>query len=141
MVVGFERETQNLSEADLLLAKQFMNSFRKRVGREKKITSSEIEMKYKNIGIKMNGHKIRAIVHHIRYHRDIVIGNKRYFLISDNTGYWLSSEMAEIQKFAKSLEERAGSILSIKLAVDHFLTGHASNNFINENQGDLFQHG
>lgn len=141
MVIGFEQETRELNEVELKLVQQFITSFKKRIGRDKKITAGEIEMKYKNLGEKVNGSRIRAIVHHIRYNELIMIADRRYFLISDNTGYWISCEVAEIQKFAKSLEERAGSILSIKSAVDTFLNRHASINFINENQGDLFTNG
>lgn len=138
MVVGFEQETKELAESELKLVKQFVNSFKKRVGRDKRITAAEIELTYRNLGTKINGARIRAIVHHIRYNESIIINERKYFLISDNSGYWISCDLEEINRFAESLAQRAGSILSIKDAVDNFLTGKASRNFINENQGDLF---
>lgn len=138
MVTGFEEQTKQLSEYELQQVHFFIKSFKSHIGKDNKITSAAIEMHYRNIGKKINSSRVRAIIHHIRYHETIVIGGRKYFLISDTTGYWLSCDKEEITQFAESLNQRASSILSIKQAADLFLGIAPAQKFLEDNQRKLF---
>lgn len=138
MLTGFEEQTRQLSEYEFQQVYFFIKSFKSHVGKENKITSATIELHYRNLGKKLNSSRIRAIIHHIRYHEKILIGNKKYFLISDSTGYWLSCDKEEIKQFAESLNQRANSILSIKQAADLFLGIAPAQKFLEDNQQKLF---
>lgn len=138
MIVGFEQETKPLTQVELEVASNFLILIKSNIGREKRITAATIEMHYRNRGIKLSSSSVRAIIHHIRYNETITIGKKKYFLISDNSGYWLSNDKEEITKYAESLRQRAGSILTIKQAVDAFLGIAPAQKFLSENQGKLF---
>jgi len=74
---------------------------------DQKITSDQILYKIRNNGLKMDGGQLREIIGHIRRNDLCAPG----FILSDNSGYWYSEDVAEMEKVWDSELSRARNIL------------------------------
>lgn len=112
MINGFEEETKPLDDFEKSLLIPFKNSFERKIGKEKAITSAEIikgiEASY---GKKLGGARVRKIVNHLRTEGIV----KR--LVASSKGYYIENNRDELLKYCDSLEQRAREILRVSKAL------------------------
>ena len=82
------------------------------VGSEDSVTSTEIVRKLKEQGYKINGARVRKLVHHIRVTG--IIKN----LIASSKGYYITNDPKELERFKSSLLERRNSIDEVIKAME-----------------------
>lgn len=104
---GFEDITYELTEKEMSYVEGFVDSFKKRIGKEKAITSTRIIEAYRKIGEKMTGPRIRKIVNYIRING--LVKN----LIATSKGYYIETDPEEIAKYKESLLQRCREIQRI----------------------------
>jgi hypothetical protein len=126
-----------MSELDPKLIKHFIN-YLKENGKRKKVSIDQIKTHYKNINKRLTTEKIKSLVQQIRTKEHIIISSKKYFLMSDNNGIWLSKDINELETYAQLIEERANDILTIKQAITKYLITHRPKPDTIENQSELF---
>jgi len=112
MIKNFEEITKELSwyESAVLLP-LFIRGLKNKIGKENAVTSTEIVRNLKSKGYKLNGVRVRKLIHHIRVNHLIPR------LIATSKGYYVSNDKEEIEAFILSLEQRISSIKEIKNAL------------------------
>jgi len=107
MINGFEEETSPLTEEELRLVPKFVNSFTSKIGEEMAVSSKEIEEKFRNIGIRITGPRIRKIVNYIRLNH--LVKN----LIATSKGYYVEDNPEKLKRYVESLRQRAAAIQAV----------------------------
>jgi pyrrolidone-carboxylate peptidase len=117
MLPGFEDITNSLTEYELTeLVPDFVSSFKKRQGKEMAITNKEIVSKMKIAGEKyMSDVKVRKIINHIRTHA-LVPG-----LVASSSGYYVTNDPQEVQRYINSLDGREAEIRRVKQTFKQYL--------------------
>lgn len=127
MLPGFEDHTTDLSEHEQKLVPVFVNSFKKHVGKEAAITNKEIVSKMKIAGEKMTEIRVRKIINHIRTHA-LVPG-----LVASSSGYYVTSDPQEVERYINSLDGREAEIRRVKFTFKQYL-----NQLLNHHQTKLY---
>lgn len=107
MIHGFDAETKPLAQDELAMVEPIILGLRTKVGPERAISSGRIIKAMQNHGYKINGARLRKIIHHIRVNK--LIKN----LVSDSRGYYISNDRKVVRKYQQSLRERAKAILDV----------------------------
>ena len=107
MINGFEEETSPLTEEEMKLVPKFVNSFNSKIGESMAINSAEIEYKFRILGVKITGPRIRKIVNYIRLNR--LVKN----LIATSKGYYIEDNPEKLKKYVESLRQRASAIQAV----------------------------
>lgn len=102
MLENFEEETQDLTEAEMELARQIAQGLSLRVGKGRAITSKEIIDAYRKKNIVLSGPKIRKMVNHICH---TWLPN----LIGTSRGYYVTNDVEELKRAAGTLISRANA--------------------------------
>lgn len=108
MITGFEKQTHDLTNEELRMVTQLCKGFLAHVGKENAITSVKIIKKMAALGHHTKGPRLRRMVNHIRLRRKV--SN----LCSTNQGYFIAKTQAELDSYAKSLDERIGAIQAVR---------------------------
>lgn len=106
MIENFEDYTEDLSPKDIPLV-NLMNQFWENRAYNVRFTADEIIEMAETYDIKADRRKIGLVIKSIR--KDI---SKPYWIAGASNGYWKTSEIDEIEKHKKSLEQRAASLMS-----------------------------
>lgn len=129
MLVGWEDETSPLNEEEKDWARyiaRIINEFH--IGKEKACTSERIiQGILKNYDKKINGVRVRKMIHQIRVDRLC----KR--LVSSSKGYYIATDPADMQRYIDSLRQRTRAIDRIVDAMEvdfkEWTTGQQQNLF------------
>jgi hypothetical protein len=116
-------------------------NFIKLIRTTKSLTLNQIEAHYRHHGRKVSLVKVKEMIAHVRAKEQIRIGNDDCFLMSDDNGVWLTSDLSEINVFVKKLEKMQNAIATIKESAEKFLRVIEANRFINQSQKELFNGG
>jgi len=116
MIEGFEEETSPLTEYEKnTLLPLIVRGMSRKVGRDMRITCSEVCRKLTESGHDISGPRFRKIMHNIRVNKLI----KR--LVSHGTGYWISSNRDELMKCILSLKQREDRIANLRKSLEEDL--------------------
>ena len=74
-------------------------------------TGKQISAYYASQGIKMNGARVRKIIHALR------VSDAVPFLLASSKGYYRSIDMADVARFEDSLRQREDSIRAARSAI------------------------
>lgn len=107
MIKGFEEITQELNEEELNLVPTVVKGLMTKQGKAKAVTSTVI-CKALNI----NGPRLRKIINHIR------INNLLPALCSSSTGYYVATNMEEINDYIISLKQRIKAQVDVLNALE-----------------------
>lgn len=88
-----------------------VNSFKKRIGKENRITNKVIVERMKAAGYSVNDVRVRKIINHIRRHRLVPR------LIATDRGYYVAADPLELKKYLQSLDGRESAIKAVKDAL------------------------
>lgn len=108
MLNGFEKETSELSSAEIELIPTFISGLSKKVGKKNSITNKAIVQSLKNKGISISEPRVRKIINHIRK-KGLIDG-----LIASSNGYYISTDIEEIKAYIDSLYGREEAIRIIR---------------------------
>ncbi len=116
MIRGFDHITQPLNdyEKQVLLPK-VIAGLKNHYGRANAITSDKIIAQMKAKGFQITGVRLRKIIHHIRQNALLVC------VVGDCNGYYVSSNVYDIEKQIESLRGREESIRSIRKKLEEHL--------------------
>jgi hypothetical protein len=107
MIIGFDKETHELTEKELKLLPTVVSGLQKKIGKENAVTNKQMVDGLKKYGIKTSGPRIRKIIHHIR-----ITGTIERLMATSN-GYYISNDINELDDYIKSLVQRSESIAKI----------------------------
>lgn len=105
MITSFEDQTHELTEYehDVLLP-LMVAGFRAKIGEEKCITNPQICRALTSAGYKVTEPRVRKLVFHIR-HNNLVPR-----LIASSKGYWVATDVKEVNTWIHSLEGRISAL-------------------------------
>lgn len=107
MIKGFERETHELTSDEMRMVAPMVNGLKTKIGVDKAITSQKMIKAMRQAGYKIDGPRLRKIVHFIRVNK--LVPN----LISTSKGYFIATTQSEIDDYKRSLQQRINSISEI----------------------------
>jgi hypothetical protein len=115
MITGFEKETHELTEYELMLVPKIVGGLKKKVGKENAVTSTDICKAFKERNYKIDGPRLRKIINHIR------INNMVPNLIATSKGYYVGKDESECLAYIESLDQRANEIILVRDAMKYQL--------------------
>lgn len=108
MIDGFKKETAPLTQYEEgVLLPLIIRGLRTKVGNENAITSTDIILRLKEWGEKINGPRLRKVINHIR------LNNLVPRLCASSDGYWIEGDDVRLRKYIESLVYRAGAIRAV----------------------------
>jgi len=112
MITGFERETHDLTEAELKIAKPIAAGLMTKIGKESATTSNQIctamnRIKDQEGWPNLTGPRLRKIINYLR------TTGKIKNLIATSDGYYVAKTQEEINDYKKSLTERIAAIQAV----------------------------
>jgi hypothetical protein len=115
MITNFEKITAELNEIELSILPLVIDYF-SIYSKNKPIKEPEFVRIFneKNLGVKLNGVRLRKLVNYIR-------ANGIVPLIATSKGYYISYDKKEIETQIKSLYQRASSIKNCANGLSNFL--------------------
>lgn len=109
MITGFEEITQPLTEYEQnTLLPKFIESFTKKIGKDKAVTNKTICEKLSAAGDRITDARVRKIINYIR-NNNLVPG-----LIATSAGYYVSTDPTEVKAYIDSLTGRASAIAHVR---------------------------
>lgn len=109
MITGFVPQTHELTDVEVNnMLPGMVRRLKTKVGKNNAVTNKQIVAAFKSIGIKTGGPRIRKIINHIRIQG--LVPN----LIATSSGYYVAANKEELEDYIESLEQRIGSITSVK---------------------------
>ncbi len=115
MITNFEEITDDLTDDEKKLIPGFVAAFKKRIGKENAITSTEIIQRYAAINIYLSAPRVRAIIHWLR-DGWLVPG-----LVATSVGYYVSTDPEEVNEYINSLKQRNRSVQEIITRMEQYL--------------------
>ena len=106
MIENFEEHTEDLSSKDIPLV-TIINQFWDNRPYNVRFTADEIIEMAETYDIKADRRKVGLVIKSIR--KDL---SKRFWIAGSTNGYWKTTDIEEIKKHKKSLEQRSASIMS-----------------------------
>ena len=105
-LAGFETYTHELTEKEIDLAFLMADGFKRRVGKENAISSTEIIKSMKAKGYSISGPRVRKIV-------NFLVNTKlvHKWFIADESGYYIATKEEEVERHVLSLVQRGASII------------------------------
>ena len=123
MITLFEEITYELTEyekSDLLPV--VVRGLRNKHGKENAITNKKICEALTSAGYKVNGPRLRKVIHHIRVEQ-LIVG-----LCCNSKGYYVTDSLEELDKYVESLAQRIRSQQeihrSMKRDMDKIMLAH-----------------
>ena len=119
MIQGFEEITAELTtyETDMLVP-IITEGLKTKVGAKNAIRSKRIAEVLDEHGYPgISTARIRKCVNYIR--RNGLVPH----LVANSNGYYVATSVEEVERYARSLEQRASAILSVRKAITEQLTG------------------
>ena len=115
MLAGFEDITQDLNEyEEQKLLPLFVSSLARRRGKANAITNKQIVQILKDRSIIVSDVQVRKIISHIRTNC-LVEG-----LLASSSGYWVSEDPREIEKYQDSLKGRISRMKNIDAKMERY---------------------
>lgn len=113
MLEGFEKETNPLTERELSVLTPMVEYLQKAKGKQNAVRN-EIIIRYlfPKTGISLNQTAVRKLINYIRK-RGLITN-----LMATSSGYYVSSDIKELQKYVKSLEGRENEIRRVRLSIE-----------------------
>jgi len=112
MINGFDEQTQPLTKKEATqLLPIFVKCLLPHIGKENRVTSSQMIQGFKAYNIKMDGPRVRKIINHIRTN-DLVPG-----LIATSEGYYRAVTEDEMIRHEESLLEREAAIREVRRSI------------------------
>lgn len=115
MLQGFEELTEELSEAEVIMAHKLARSFIAR-GQDNPITSTEILKKSTEKGYSLTGPRLRKIIQYIRS-RQLV----KWLIAAGTNGYEWTENPDKIKKYTESLYKRESAIKYTRLSFPKYV--------------------
>lgn len=117
MIEGFEDITEDLSIEELAMVPLFVESFAKKFGKDKAVTSKQIiERLAAKKNLHLTGARVRKIINYIRT-GFLVPG-----LIASSNGYYVSRDVNEIKEYINSLGHREAAIGKVRKSMEDYLS-------------------
>lgn len=112
MLTLFKKETSPLTsyEKDVLLP-IMTKCLSRRIGKEVAITNDEICERMEKKGYKVGSARIRKIINHIRIHNLVPC------LMATSSGYYVTTNKAEIEEYIETLRGRIDAIEAVLYAM------------------------
>jgi hypothetical protein len=116
MIVNFEEITYELDpyEYETLLP-LVIAGLRTKKGSKMAANSTYICKTLKGRGLDINDSRLRKIIHYIRTY-SLIEG-----LVATSKGYYISTEVAELEKYVLSLRQRETSIREARLSIETYI--------------------
>jgi hypothetical protein len=113
MLEGFEKETKPLTEREFSVLTPMVEYLQRAKGKQNAVRN-EIIIRYlfPQTGISLNQTAVRKLINYIR--KEGLITN----LMATSSGYYVSSDVKELQKYVKSLEGRENEIRRVRLSIE-----------------------
>ena len=119
MIENFEQHTEDLTTEEMRLIPKVLECFEENIG-QSLIAEKVSELILHGYGIEVPAVKVRQLMSKIRK-MEIVWGGK--ILIGTGRGYHFTGDVAQIESYIRSLEQRIESIKKlIKVSNDHINT-------------------
>jgi len=104
MIALFEEITYELTEYENnTLLPIVVKGLKSKNGKENAITNKKICEALSKLGYKVNGPRLRKIIHHIRVEQ-LIVG-----LCCNSNGYYVTDSLEELNKYTESLAQRIRS--------------------------------
>jgi|TARA_R100000482_G_scaffold124933_2_gene80058 hypothetical protein len=104
MIALFEEITYELTEYEkTTLLPIVVKGLKNKHGKENAITNKKICEALTGLGYKVNGPRLRKIIHHIRV-EELIMG-----LCCNSKGYYVTDSLEELSKYVESLAQRIRS--------------------------------
>tara|TARA_R100001015_G_C4629176_1_gene189818 strand:+ start:1768 stop:2184 length:417 start_codon:yes stop_codon:yes gene_type:complete len=104
MITLFEEITYELTEYEQkTLLPIVVKGLKNKHGKENAITNKKICEALSGLGYKVNGPRLRKIIHHIRVEQ-LIVG-----LCCNSNGYYVTDSLDELHKYVESLAQRIRS--------------------------------
>ncbi len=113
MITGFEKETKELTEEELLLVKPICNGLRSKT-KSNPIKGADIVHAMKRAGHKFSEVRLRKIINYIR-------SNSILPVIATSEGYYTATDKQDLQDQINGLNERANAIKNAAKGLERFL--------------------
>lgn len=108
MIVGFEEETEELTQYELeVLVPIMVKGLSTKIGSKSAITNKRIREKLSEKDIDVSDPRIRKVINYIRM--NLLVKN----LIASSKGYYISTDIKEIEEYRQGLISRANAILKL----------------------------
>ena len=105
MITTFEEQTHPLTDYELkTLLPLMIQGFTTKIGLTKCVTNPQICKAFKNKGFEVNEPRIRKLVFYIRQQN--LVPN----LIASSKGYWIATDIKEVDIWINSLQSRIDAI-------------------------------
>jgi hypothetical protein len=131
MLIGFEKETHDLTADELSLVPLLVGTLQYKVGVKAAVTNTMLCNFLRactgedNKPIKVTDVRMRKLINHIRM-KDLVPG-----LLASSKGYYVSNDPKEVKEYIQSLQGRENAIKGIRVRTQMYL------NTMITNQGSL----
>lgn len=113
MINGFENITADLSEYEKsVLMPLVIRGLKTKVGEHNAITSTKMIKALRDRGHKLDGARLRKIIHVIRVKGLVPC------LVASSKGYWIETSFEKLKEYKKSLKKRADLNLRLIDAID-----------------------
>ena len=104
MIALFEEITYELTEyEETTLLPIVVKGLKNKHGKQNAITNKKICEALTTVGYKVNGPRLRKIIHHIRV-EELIVG-----LCCNSKGYYVTDSLEELNKYVESLAQRIRS--------------------------------
>lgn len=116
MIENFEEYTSDLTIEELSYVPFFVESFSKKIGKEKAVTNKQIiERLAEKKKIYLTESRVRKIINYIR-NGNLVMG-----LVASACGYYVTTDIQELKEYAQSLGHREAAIGSIRKRIEDYI--------------------
>ena len=115
MILGFDEDTYELTDLEEKMIPLFVRGFSSKLGKINSITNREIVAKMKKYHPFLTEARVRKIINYIRK-KNLVPG-----LIASSSGYYVTRDPREIERYIVSLSGRIKEIERIRESFYEFL--------------------
>lgn len=119
MISGFEHETEHLSQYEIeMVVPALVNGLKKRIGPRYAIRNKTMCQFLRERGFeRISEVRVRKCINYIR--RNGMVPH----LVANSRGYYVAESVADVERYAQSLKERATAILEMRSALVKQLEG------------------
>lgn len=108
MITGFERETHDLTDKEVVMIGPMILALSGHKGKDKAVTSATMITGMKAHGFTLTGARVRKLMNFIRVTKRIKN------IVATSSGYYIATTRQEIEDYKKSLDERIASIQALR---------------------------
>lgn len=111
-IEGFDDFTYEMSEYEKEEVKPYLlMALKYAIGKERALTNKRLVNDMYALGIKSSGPRVRHIIHCIR------MSNEMPCLVATSKGYYITDDVAEMESYLKSLDDRIKHICNIRHSI------------------------